>query len=258
MVSELKAVSVWFQNKRQTEKKAGRLSASLSSSSEQSSSKRFSLPPRNTTTGKRARPPHYTDKYHSISSGRPQLPTPLGSFKGTSMERDTLRPRACQPQIRQTAEEPDDTAIPPAQELWEHLLSSPTVSDESPCASSNMDSRERSPNRPTDNHTDGQGPTTDGTSKRSRMLDWVCDRQAKRRRNNRGDPAADSTDLAPYEEADETCSNCPQFRRPEFETAISLLMLPGDSVPAEDVLRAASLLLCFKYSAQNPRQAGHP
>jgi len=128
------------------------------------------------------------------------------------------------------------------------------MSEESQDASSDVDPRERAKHITADSFTDIQASTVEGSSKRSRMLDWVCDRQTKRRRNNQEGPA-NPAEL--NENMDTICPDCLQSRRLDFDAAISLLTLPGDAGLSEDVMRAASLLLCFKYSAQNPRQAGH-
>jgi len=147
-----------------------------------------------------------------------------------------------------------NTTIPP-HELWKHLLSSsPSASEESVHASSDVDPIQNSTNVPADILIGGQGSTIEGSSKSSRMLEWVCDRQTKRRRNNRRNSAELTMTT---ENTNEICRNCIQSRRPDFDTAISLLTLPGDAGLSEDVIRAASLLLCFKYSAQAPRKAGH-
>lgn len=254
MDSEVKTVAVWFQNKRQTEKKAGRLSStsSLSSSSEQSGLKRVSSPSRNTTLGKRTRPPHYTDKYPPAASRRkPRLSADdPQSTSATSYQADcdTYSPhvRHTEPQIYRPMEVSDHTIIP-AQELWKYLLSSPP-GESLQASSSDVDSREPSENIPA---VDNQGSTIDGGSRRSRMLEWVCDRQTKKRRNNRGG-SGDPATLMATEGTDETCRNC--FHRPDFDTAISLLTLPGDAGPSEDVIRGASLLLCFKNSAPKMRK----
>jgi hypothetical protein len=82
------------------------------------------------------------------------------------------------------------------------------------------------------------------------MLEWVCDRQTKKRRNNQ-DPSGPVRETG---DGDVVCHNCLRTRQ-DLDTAISLLSLPGAGVLSEDVIRAASLLLCFKYSAQKPRLA---
>ena len=250
--SEVKTVSVWFQNKRQTEKKAGRWSVSLSSSSEQSSLKRGSSPSKNTSIGKRARPPHYTDKYHNVASRH--KPPFLVNDESTSISSVSYETESDIPRTSAKPEKGlDDITIPP-HELWKHLLSSPpTPSEDFPDSYSDLDPGARSACIPVNNFTNNQNFTAEGSSKRARMLDWVCDRQAKRRRNNRGEPN-DSIELMT---TDDICTNCLQSRCPDFETIISLLALPGNSGPSEDVIRAASLLLCFKYSAQNPQKTGY-
>jgi hypothetical protein len=251
--SGVKTVSVWFQNKRQTEKKAIRLSASSSSSSEQSCLKKVSSPPKNTTLGKRDRRPHYTDHYKAAASRRKPPLSAVGDSQSTDeTDRDKPRTRTKhnELQVHRHTEGPGKTTIPP-QELWKHLLSSPPSASEH--TSSDVDSVERSASTPADIFADSQGSTMQNSSKRSRMLEWVCDRQTKRRRNNQ----ENSAELMTTEDTNEICHNCPQSRRPDFDTAISLLTLPGDTGLSEDVIRAASLLLCFKYSAQNPRRTGH-
>lgn len=254
MDSGVKTVSVWFQNKRQTEKKAIRLSASSSSSSEQSCLKKVSSLSKHTTLGKRDRRPHYTDNYKTAASRRTPLLSAVHDSQNTDETgRDKPRARAKHIELQEHrhTEGPSKTAIPP-QELWKHLLSSPPSASEH-TSSDVEDPVERSASTPADIFAESQGSTMQSSSKRSRMLEWVCDRQTKRRRNNQ----ENSAELTTTENTNEICHNCPQSRRPDFDAAISLLTLPGDADLSEDVIRAASLLLCFKYSAQNPRRAGH-
>lgn len=83
------------------------------------------------------------------------------------------------------------------------------------------------------------GPQQRGQHKRS--LEWACNLQRKRIKNNRG-------------EASPAGQKGADLRR-----AISRMILPGSkgltAGPPEDVVRAATLLLCYKYSIQEPQQA---
>lgn len=240
---ELKTVSVWFQNKRQTERKAGRLSASSSSSSDnailQSSLAVASSPSQNKTLSKRNAPRQNGELYRYNPLRRElQRPNMLdeASFHLPAGSSGNEQIRAAGTSSSNVYEYSTDSN----QEIWRHLpSSSPTGSYESRRSGTSVVPSKNTMNIPVD------GSASSGRNhKRSRTLEWACDRQARRRRSNREEATA------PHTRDDIAC------RHAEFESAMSLLALPGSSqidIPSDDVLKAAYLLLCFKYSIRAPR-----
>ena len=241
---ELKTVSVWFQNKRQTERKAGRLPTSSSSSSEnsivQSSLTVVSSPSQNKTLTKRRAPRQDGDscRYNSLRREPPRPDMPHGAYFRRSQGspgNEKERPAG------HSSSNVHEYSIGPRQEIWRHFSSSSTTGSES--------RRYGTSQVPSKNTTDVlvNGSASAGSNhKRSRTLEWACDRQAKRRRSNR----EETTTPRAKDKDDSACR-----RGAEFESAMSLLALPGSSLMdmPEDVLRAATLLLCFKYSVRAPR-----
>lgn len=227
--SEIKTVSVWFQNKRQK----GHLSASSSSSSDIDGIKRISLPPRTTPIRKRVQSP----LPHDEDAVRPHL-SPMAAYDRTvdkSASREINIFAKCQPKIHKSL---DEVAIP-ADELWKHLLSSPpTVSEMSDIDADDEDAANILVNFFANDQK--------AVNKRSLILEWACDRQSKKRKGDRGDPTNDTMPDA----ATEICLRCLQPRRLDSSLA-KRMSLPTTTVhPSEDVMHAVSLLLCFKYAAQ--------
>lgn len=242
---ELKTVSVWFQNKRQTERKAGRLPTSSSSSSEnsivQSSLTVVSSPSRNKTLAKRNTPrQNGNSRRYNLLRREPPRPNTLHetSFHRLLGSSGNEKERLAGPSSSNVY----GYSIDPRQEIWQHLSSSSTTGSEE-------SHRQGTSQVPSENAMDilvGDSASAGNSHRRSRTLEWACDRQAKRRRSNR----EDTTTPRANDKDDSVCRH-----GAEFESAMSLLALPGSSpidIPSEDVLRAAMLLLCFKYSIRAP------
>ena len=121
----------------------------------------------------------------------------------------------------------------PASELWKHLISSPTGPDHEDVNAANILINAFSRDEVATSHNK--------LHKRFRSLDWACDRQSKRMRAEREE--GDSADI---------CSRCLQPLQLKFESEVSNAEnTSGDAViVSEDVLHAASMLLCFQYFLQ--------
>ncbi|KAF7971394.1 hypothetical protein HWV62_21230 [Athelia sp. TMB] len=128
----------------------------------------------------------------------------------------------------------------PASELWKHLISSPTGPDSEDENAANILINVFSRGEMATSH--------DKPRKRFRSLDWACDRQSKKMRaeRNEGDSAS-------------ICSRCLQPLQLQFDPEVLNSEYLSEDVPtttvSEDVLHAASMLLCFQYSLQGIGQS---
>lgn len=257
--SEVKSVSVWFQNKRQTERKARRLSSSTEALSDSvtefSALKCVSSPSKNNTLGKRPRS-HCNPISHQHHVGTQEN---LLSVTNHDITREVGHTRIHISTPLSTISSRNNMAVA-SHELWKHILSSsPSASDDSLRASSDFGSVERLANSAADIHIGEIGFPVDSDEKRSRILEWACNREMKRKRGGRhGSAKTSALRLNQGLGFDEGhCCASPYCCRPEFESALSLLSLPGSSAliasPSEDVIHAASLLLCLKHSIRRPK-----
>ncbi|KAH7927286.1 hypothetical protein BV22DRAFT_1032036 [Leucogyrophana mollusca] len=131
------------------------------------------------------------------------------------------------------------------QELWDHLSSSPSISEGA------LD-RTKSPGVEGNVITPSES-SQEQDGKRSRTLEWACERQTKRRRANPKD--IDPKDLGP---TDSMAASSDE----RTQSALSLLALAAgteskakspSTAASRDVMRGASLLLCFKHSLRSSK-----
>lgn len=259
---DVKTVSVWFQNKRQTEKKAGRLLVSVSDETQQVLSP--PSPPKNIQDklGRRNQEDFDADQHPSRPGREPfrvvNHENTSYSLLDSEHNMDVDVPVKL-PQSPATVDMTVHSNAPVAQ-----LKDLPLPQAIIPGVSRKTDSRQI--------HTAATALESIRTSypKHSsendatifRMLDWACDRQ-RRKRSNREIPAM----IEPETRSDQEGRQHPQVEsqrsassHSEYDSAMALLSLPSAGVQrlelvsdghSEEVLRAACLLLCYKYSIQD-------
>jgi hypothetical protein len=174
---------VWFQNKRQAEKKAGSsVSASSSSSSSgQSGLRSVSKASENTTLRNTTRSRRQNDNFQINRDSLVTVTLDYGndfSYKANPQKMVTRNWKVDssegQTQISKASGAVDDATISPPELGSALLTSSPALSDDSVDV--------HSPNA-----IGNAVNLSEGNGKGARMLEWACEHQRKRRKGNRGE-----------------------------------------------------------------------
>ncbi|EGN93137.1 hypothetical protein SERLA73DRAFT_78979 [Serpula lacrymans var. lacrymans S7.3] len=266
-----KTVTIWFQNRRQITKKNQAVSASAtpvsgspaaSTANEEdaedgSALRRVSSPSENDTLTTKtpvvASIPLKDSKRAPLSLAPHGENNTAQASKGFCIK---IKPLAQPLQSRSQNVEP-----PRTRELWEHLSSSPTISEWSFQAGEDVDV------------VDGFGRTSSNEppqvfiGKRPRTLEWACEREAKRRRLGMGEDqlySATTHSQSSKRDTQEGTTPSKGFQQmdPHAESALLLLSLSTGAhtdlsgglkhtAAPQDVMHGASLLLCFKHSVRH-------
>ncbi|KAG2155571.1 hypothetical protein DEU56DRAFT_976152 [Suillus clintonianus] len=252
---DCKTITIWFQNKRQIAKRS---KPSVSSSPLQirprngvSKTPDHQLPVQSLSVLRRVSSPSVNDTLQPVILPSVCLEKSRTTPSPEKQERDVNNPPSkmslqVKPLLSSlgsfmSSKSPKKDQVRPtmtsrtnAQELWQHLPSSPTA-----------------PSSVSDRGSEAYSPTRDEKdtpcSKRGLTLEWACDRQTKRRRAGKDNGSDTDNSSRLWLGSSDRHTN----------SALSLLSLAAgkvstplsaDPAPSQDVMRGASLLLSFKHS----------
>ncbi|KAH7916436.1 hypothetical protein BJ138DRAFT_1097128 [Hygrophoropsis aurantiaca] len=254
LMMDIKTVNIWFQNKRQAAKKSQpKLALTSMLQSEEPVAKLVI--------------DEHISGYSSLRNvSSPSTNTTLATIAGNSLASEAVRPsnpvaknlRAIAPKkssnvalkpltyirIRFTPKPKNNQVMSEVtpRELWEHLSSSPPVSERSLKTTETLG----------DDSTNTASDDTKQRDKRLRTLEWACDRQAKRRKASPSEGKGHGEIVSP--------STVAVSSDQDTDPALSLLALAAGreckkgTTVSRDVMHGASLLLCFKNSIRKPKR----